>query len=84
MALDHALLDRIVDTAHRETTEALTDHRANLDSLVSELLAHETLDQAEAYRAAGLPINIEAESEETPPISAVLSATDGDGESSAE
>ncbi|HEX5191339.1 MAG TPA: ATP-dependent zinc metalloprotease FtsH [Solirubrobacteraceae bacterium] len=75
---------RIVDTAHQETTEALTAHRANLDSLVAELLAHETLDQAEAYRAAGLPLNLEAESQETPPISAVLSGTDGDGQPSAE
>jgi cell division protease FtsH len=46
---------RIVDTAHRETTEALLTHRANLDSLVSELLTHETLDQVAAYQAAGMP-----------------------------
>ncbi len=58
---------RIVETAHDETIDALTAHRANLDSLVSELLAQETLDQAEAYRAAGLPLNREALSGETPP-----------------
>ncbi len=46
---------RIVDTAHRETTETLLTHRANLDSLVAELLTHETLDQIAAYRAAGIP-----------------------------
>jgi cell division protease FtsH len=46
---------RIVDTAHRETTETLLTHRANLDSLVSELLTHETLDQVAAYQAAGMP-----------------------------
>jgi cell division protease FtsH len=46
---------RIVDTAHRETTETLLTHRANLDSLVQELLTHETLDQVAAYEAAGLP-----------------------------
>ena len=46
---------RIVDTAHRETTETLLTHRANLDSLVAELLTHETLDQIAAYQAAGMP-----------------------------
>ena len=46
---------RIVETAHDEATEVLTAHRANLDALVAELLAHETLDQNEAYEAAGLP-----------------------------
>jgi cell division protease FtsH len=58
---------RIVETAHEEATEALTSHRANLDSLVAELLAHETLDQADAYEAAGLSQNHEAQTEETPP-----------------
>jgi cell division protease FtsH len=46
---------RIVESAHSEATHALTGHRVNLDALVGELLAHETLDQAEAYEAAGLP-----------------------------
>jgi cell division protease FtsH len=58
---------RIVETAHEEATEALTSHRANLDSLVAELLAQETLDQADAYQAAGLPQNRAAPSEESPP-----------------
>jgi len=43
---------RIVETAHEETTEALAAHRANLDALVAELLAQETLDQVDAYAAA--------------------------------
>ncbi|MGH2872731.1 MAG: ATP-dependent zinc metalloprotease FtsH, partial [Solirubrobacteraceae bacterium] len=46
---------RIVETAHNQTTAALSDHRANLDALVAALLEHETLDQDEAYSAAGLP-----------------------------
>ncbi len=58
---------RIVETAHEEATEALTSHRSNLDALVSELLAHETLDQTAAYEAAGLPVNREAETGATPP-----------------
>jgi cell division protease FtsH len=51
---------RIVETAHHEVTAELTEHRSNLDALVAELIAHETLDQIAAYRAAGLPINREA------------------------
>jgi cell division protease FtsH len=53
---------RIVETAHREVTVELTAHRANLDSLVAGLMAHETLDQIAAYSAAGLPLNREAQS----------------------
>jgi cell division protease FtsH len=45
---------RIVDSAHAEVTRLLTDHRGNLDSLVAELLDRETLDEADAYQAAGL------------------------------
>jgi cell division protease FtsH len=59
---------RIVETAHQEVTEELANHRANLDSLVAELMAHETLDQDEAYSAAGLPLNRAAKPEDTPPV----------------
>jgi cell division protease FtsH len=45
---------RIVEAAHREVTELLRAHRANLDGLVSALLERETLDEADAYAAAGL------------------------------
>ena len=51
---------RIVETAHAEATEALSRHRMNLDALVAALLEHETLDEAEAYAAAGLDRNREA------------------------
>jgi cell division protease FtsH len=51
---------RIVETAHREVTVELTEHRGNLDSLVRELMAHETLDQHAAYDAAGLSLNRDA------------------------
>ncbi len=46
---------RIVETAHAEVTELLLAHRSNLDGLVSALLERETLDEADAYPAAGLP-----------------------------
>ena len=45
---------RIVDTAHADTTELLREHRSNLDALVSALLERETLDEVDAYAAAGL------------------------------
>jgi cell division protease FtsH len=59
---------RIVESAHREVTELLTDHRSNLDSLVSGLLEHETLDEPDAYDAAGLTRNQLARAEEAPPV----------------
>jgi cell division protease FtsH len=46
---------RIVETAHEEATVTLGLHRCNLDELVAALLERETLDEAEAYAAAGLP-----------------------------
>ena len=41
----------------------LREHRSNLDSLVAALLEHETLDEVDAYAAAGLPRNPLAEPE---------------------
>jgi cell division protease FtsH len=58
---------RIVDTAHGEVTEVLRSHRENLDALVGALLERETLDEADAYAAAGLPRNPLAEPEPVPP-----------------
>jgi cell division protease FtsH len=45
---------RIVESAHAEVTDLLRRNRAHLDSLVAALLEHETLDEADAYAAAGL------------------------------
>ncbi len=59
---------RIVETAHNEVTELLREHRPNLDALVGALLEHETLDEADAYAAAGLPRNPAPEPEATPAI----------------
>jgi cell division protease FtsH len=47
---------RIVDDAHRVVTQLLTEHRDKLDSLTERLLEKETLDQDEAYEAAGVPL----------------------------
>jgi cell division protease FtsH len=46
---------RIVDEAHEEVVELLRDNRDKLDSLAQALLEHETLDEDEAYAAAGVP-----------------------------
>ncbi len=59
---------RIVESAHEEAIEVLTTHRANLDALVAALLEHETLDQADAYEAAGMNRNAEAQPEESVPV----------------
>ena len=45
---------RIVEAAHHEVLDLLRSRRDQLDSLVAELLRHETLDEADAYAAAGL------------------------------
>ena len=54
-----ALIDqevqRVIDDAHRAATALLTEHRAQLDSLASALLAAETLDGPAAYAAAMVP-----------------------------
>jgi len=56
---------RIVEEAHRGVMSLLREHRPQLDDLVAQLLAHETLDMAEAYAAVGLPKPERVE--ETPP-----------------
>jgi cell division protease FtsH len=56
---------RIVEAAHREALEVLRRHRDNLDSLVAALLEHETLGEAQAYEAAGLPRNVLARGEDS-------------------
>jgi cell division protease FtsH len=59
---------RIVEESHEEVTELLRAHRSNLDSLVAGLLEHETLDEADAYAAAGLPRNPAAAPEGAAPV----------------
>jgi len=44
----------MVEAAHREVTRLLEEHRDQLESLAKALLAHETLDFADAYAAAGI------------------------------
>jgi len=46
---------RIVDESHEQVAALLQEHRSQLDSLASALLEHETLDEEDAYAAAGVP-----------------------------
>jgi cell division protease FtsH len=62
---------RIVETAHAEVTELLRANRANLDALVAALLEHETLDEADAYAAAGLTRDSADSGNSAPPVAAV-------------
>jgi cell division protease FtsH len=45
---------RIVDSAHADVTALLSENRDKLDSLTGALLEAETLDEADAYVAAGV------------------------------
>jgi cell division protease FtsH len=45
---------RIVDDAHRDVVDLLSRNRQKLDSLASALLERETLDEDDAYAAAGV------------------------------
>jgi len=45
---------RIVDESHREVIDLLERNRDKLDSLAAALLEHETLDEDDAYAAAGV------------------------------
>jgi cell division protease FtsH len=47
---------RLVDEAHVQVTQLLTDHRDQLERLTRALLKAETLDAADAYAAAGAPM----------------------------
>jgi cell division protease FtsH len=61
---------RLVDDAHADVTQLLTEHRDQLLSLAEALLEAETLDAAEAYAAAGVapkPPQLEQPPAEQPP-----------------
>jgi cell division protease FtsH len=52
---------RIVETAEREVMDLLERERPRLDALAHALLERETLDQADAYRVAGVDSLTQAE-----------------------
>ncbi|MEU7282731.1 ATP-dependent zinc metalloprotease FtsH [Streptomyces sp. NPDC045431] len=55
---------RIVDECYEHACRLLQEHRPKLDALAAALLENETLEEAEAYRAAGIPRLAKAHAEE--------------------
>ncbi|MFF4549281.1 ATP-dependent zinc metalloprotease FtsH [Streptomyces sp. NPDC001435] len=49
-----AEMRRIVDECYEEARRKLHDHRSQLDALTEALLENETLEEADAYRIAGI------------------------------
>ncbi|MFF0854755.1 ATP-dependent zinc metalloprotease FtsH [Streptomyces sp. NPDC003280] len=49
-----AEMRRIVDECYEEARQKLRDHRGRLDALAHALLENETLEEADAYRIAGI------------------------------
>src|ERR1700722_10760976 len=47
---------QLIDTAHQDVIAVVTAHRGQLDALAQALLKDETLDEADAYLAAQVPI----------------------------
>jgi cell division protease FtsH len=62
---------RIVAAAYKDVVALLTENRARLESLAAALLEHETLDEADAYAAAGVPHEL---SEDAAPLAAAAAA----------
>ena len=46
----------LIEDAHEQVTQLMGANRERLDSLADALLEHETLEQDEAYAAAGIPM----------------------------
>ena len=46
---------RIIRECQVEAKQLLVEHRDKMDSIVEALMEHETLDEAQAYAAAGIP-----------------------------
>jgi cell division protease FtsH len=46
---------RLIEDAYKRAIALLTENRQRLDDIVTQLLAHETLDETDVYAAAGIP-----------------------------
>jgi cell division protease FtsH len=66
---------RIIDEFHEEVVSLLQQNRSQLDSLANALLEHETLDEEDAYAAAGVPRT--AKPPANSDVAAARSRTDG-------
>ena len=45
---------RLIEQCYAEARRLLRENRPKLDSIAAQLLEHETLDEADAYAAAGI------------------------------
>jgi cell division protease FtsH len=66
---------RIIDEFHQDVVSLLQQNRGQLDSLANALLEHETLDEEDAYAAAGVPRTAKPPAESD--VAAARSRTDG-------
>ena len=64
----------LIDTAHHDVTEIVGAHRDQLEALAQALLRRETLDESDAYAAAGMP------SRPTDPPQATAGTVNGRGD----
>jgi cell division protease FtsH len=53
-----AQVRELIEAAHKHVTELIDRHRDQLETLAGTLLKQETLDEADAYAAAGLPSQV--------------------------
>jgi cell division protease FtsH len=63
---------RIVEQAHEAALALLRENRERLDALAHALLERETLDEADAYRIAGVPLRRDPDAPAPPPVPAVF------------
>jgi cell division protease FtsH len=67
---------RIVEESHQAVNALLRAERDKLDALATALLEHETLDEADAYAAAG--VERTSRRQLAPPAAAAVSAAPAD------
>ncbi len=67
---------RIVEAAYKEVLNLLTENRGRLDSLAAALVEHETLDEDDAYAAAGVPHERRPADAKAPLAAAIVAATE--------
>ncbi|MER7251551.1 ATP-dependent zinc metalloprotease FtsH [Kribbella sp. NPDC000426] len=60
----------LIEQCYADARRLLRDNRPRLDSIAEQLLLHETLDEADAYAAAGIPHNNRPELTPEPQTSA--------------
>jgi cell division protease FtsH len=75
LKLVDAEVRRIVDESHDAVVTLLRENRGRLDSLASALLEHETLDEEDAYAAAGVERDATVAAE---PLAAAARSRTGD------